>query len=117
MKKQGDTPMKVILGKLMEKDVTPDEVATILQLLINYASTATGAIHLNKCNILETLFKSNIMQRLNDQELYISKQQKNNAGGSSFAQIRNPSHIHWCQLLLLMRTLNETLLENPQVEH
>ena len=53
--------MKVILGKLMEKDVTADEVTTILQLLINYASTTVGAIHLSKCNILETLFKANIM--------------------------------------------------------
>lgn len=32
-------------------------------------------------------------------------------------QVRNPSHVHWCQQLILIRTLNDTLLENPQVEH
>ena len=32
-------------------------------------------------------------------------------------QIRNPSHVHWIQVLLLIRTMNEMLLEDPSVEH
>ena len=32
-------------------------------------------------------------------------------------QVRNPLHVHWCQVLLLMRTLNDNLLEDPQIEH
>ena len=73
MKKQNDQPMKIIIGKLLEKDVTPDEITTILQLLINYAMSEQGALHLSKLKVLETLFKANIMQRLNEQDLYYSK--------------------------------------------
>lgn len=62
---------------LLEKDVTQDEITTILQLLINYAMTKEGAIHMSKIQILESLFKANIMQRLNEQDLYVSKQLKN----------------------------------------
>ena len=53
--------MKVIIGKLLEKDVSQDEIATILELLINYGGTREGAIHLNKIQILESLFSANIM--------------------------------------------------------
>ena len=35
--------MKVIIGKLLEKDVTDEEITTILQLLINYSMTESGA--------------------------------------------------------------------------
>ena len=69
--------MKVIIGKLLEKEVTQDEITTILQLLINYALTESGAKHLSKLKVLETLFKANLMQRLNEQDLYFSKQLKN----------------------------------------
>jgi Trp operon repressor len=69
--------MKVIISMLLEKDVTQDEITTILQLLINYAMTKEGAIHMSKIQILESLFKANIMQRLNEQDLYVSKQLKN----------------------------------------
>ena len=61
LKKQDDLPMKVIIGKLLEKDVSQDEIATILELLINYGGTREGAIHLNKIQILESLFRANIM--------------------------------------------------------
>ena len=57
--------MKVITGKLLEKDVTHEEITTILQLLINYSMSEPGSKHLSKLKVLETLFKSNIMQRLN----------------------------------------------------
>ena len=117
MKKQGDKPLRILVGKLLEKDVTSEEASTILELLINYAATATGATHLSKCQILDSLFKANIMQRLNEQDLYVSKQMKSTAGESSLRQIRNPAHVHWCQLLLLLRTLNNSLLANPQLEH
>ena len=69
--------MKIIISMLLEKDVTQDEITTILQLLINYAMTKEGAIHMSKIQILESLFKANIMQRLNEQDLYVSKQLKN----------------------------------------
>lgn len=77
MKKQDDMPMRVIISKLLDKDVTAEEITTILQLLTNYAMTREGAIHLSKMKILETLFKANIMSRLNEQDLYVSKQLKN----------------------------------------
>ena len=112
MKKQDNQPMKVIIGKLLEKDVTHEEITTILQLLINYSMSEPGAMHLSKLKVLETLFKSNIMQRINEQDLYFSKQLKNQQGRTSMQQVRNPSHIHWCQMLILIRTMNETLLES-----
>jgi len=97
--------------------VSQDEITTILQLFINYAMTREGAIHLSKIQILDSLFKANIMQCLNEQDLYVSTQLKNQQGQTSMQQVRNPSHVHWCQVLILIRTLNDTLLENPQVEH
>ena len=83
MKKQGDQPLKVIIGRLLEKDVSAEEVTTILQLLTNYAASSTGAVHLSKCQILDSLFKSNIMQRLNEQDLYVSKHLKTVSGQTS----------------------------------
>ena len=53
--------MKVIIGKLLDKNVTQEEVTTILQLLINYATTPEGAMHLASLKVLESLFKANIM--------------------------------------------------------
>ncbi len=32
-------------------------------------------------------------------------------------QIRNPVHVQWCQLLLLLRTMNDQLLDNPHIEN
>jgi len=58
--------MKVIIGKLLDKEATQEEITTILQLLTNYAMSEEGAIHLSKLKILESLFKANIMQRLNE---------------------------------------------------
>ena len=80
MKKQNDQPLKVIIGKLLEKDASHDETTTILQLLINYAMSEAGAVHLSKLKVLETLFKANIMQTVNEQDLYYSKQLKNHKG-------------------------------------
>ena len=117
MKKEEDQPMKVIIGKLLESDVTDEEITTILQLFINYASTRAGAIHLSEMRVLDSLFRANIMQQLNEQDAYISRQKKNWAGQSSQQQVRNPAHIHWCQVLLLIRTMNEHLTEDPHAEH
>lgn len=80
MRKQGDQPIKIIIGKLLDRDVTHEEITTILQLLINYAASSSGAIHLSKCQVLSGLFKSNILQRLNEQDLYVSHQTKNQSG-------------------------------------
>ena len=43
MKKQDNQPIKVIIGKLLEKDVTQEEITIILQLLINYAMCEQNA--------------------------------------------------------------------------
>ena len=43
MKKQDNQPIKVIIGKLLEKDVTHEEITIILQLLINYAMCEQNA--------------------------------------------------------------------------
>ena len=83
MKKQDDLPIKVIIGKLLEKDVSQDEITTVLEFLINYAMTREGSIHLSKIRILESLFRANIMQRLNEQDLYVSKQLLNRQGQKS----------------------------------
>ena len=67
-------PLKTILAKLTDKEVTNEQITTILQLLIHYAETEEGAYHLSKMQVLHILFKANIMQRLNEQDMYISKQ-------------------------------------------
>ena len=72
--------MKVIIGRLRESDVTDEEITTILQLFTNYASTREGAVHLSGMKVLDSLFRANIMQRLNEQDAYISRQKKNWAG-------------------------------------
>ena len=66
--------------------------------------------------MLDSLFRANIMQRLNEQDAYISRQKKNWAGQTSQQQVRNPAHVHWCQVLLLIRTMNEHLTEDS-AEH
>ena len=58
--------MRMILTKFTERGATHEEVTTILQLLINYAMTEAGAMHLNELKVLDTLFKANIMQVLNE---------------------------------------------------
>ena len=83
MKKQDDLPIKVIIGKLLEKDVSQDEITTVLEFLIHYAMSREGSIHLSKIRILESLFRANIMQRLNEQDLYVSKQLLNRQGQKS----------------------------------
>ena len=75
--------MKVIIGKLLEKDVSQDEITTVLEFLINYAMTREVSIHLSKIRILESLYRANIMQRLNEQDLYVSKQLLNRQGQKS----------------------------------
>ena len=52
------------------------------------------------------------MQRVNSEDLYTSQ-----PSGGKVHVVRNPVHVQWCQVLLLLRTLNEELLENPTVEH
>jgi len=47
--------MKVIISKLIDKEASQEEITTILQLLINYAMSEEGAIHLSKLKILESL--------------------------------------------------------------
>ena len=47
MKKQDNQPIKVIIGKLLEKDVTHEEITLILQLLINYSMSEQNAQHLS----------------------------------------------------------------------
>lgn len=56
----------------------------------------SGAAHLSKLEVLQTIFKSNLMQRVNEQDLYYSKQLKNQQGRASIQQVRNPAHVHWC---------------------
>ena len=41
-------PLKTILAKLTDKEVTNEQITTILQLLIHYAETEEGAYHLSK---------------------------------------------------------------------
>jgi len=36
---------------------------------------------------------------------------------SGLVQVRNPAHLQWCQVLVLLRTLNNQLLEDPATEH
>ena len=52
------------------------------------------------------------MQQVNNQDAYNSQ-----SVGGKVHIVRNPVHIQWCQVLILIRTLNEELLENPTVEH
>lgn len=102
---------------MLERECSDEEKTTTLQLLIDYAATESGAVHLSKCSILATLFKSNVMQRLDKEDLYVTRQVKSSTGQQSQQQVRNAAHVHWCQTLVLIRTLNEWLLENPAVHH
>ena len=52
------------------------------------------------------------MQLVNSRDAYASQ-----PVGGKVHNVRNPVHIQWCQVLILIRTLNEELLDNPTVEH
>ena len=81
--KQENRPLKVILNRLLEKNVTKDETSTILQLLISYATTPQGAKHLSRNDVLTTIYRANIMQSVNREDLYVAKQLKNSLGEAS----------------------------------
>ena len=68
---------------------------------------------MSKVGIIESLEKNSIIRRIKDDDLYVSC----NTIGDRVQSVRNKTHIQWCQVILLLRTLNEELLEDPKVQN
>ena len=61
LKKQDSAPIRTIISRFMDKNVTTEEVSLILQLFIYYAKSYDGAVHLSKINLLDCLMKTSIL--------------------------------------------------------
>lgn len=92
------SPLKVILQRYITGP-QEDKVA-VLQFLTSYAREDQGAEHLSQEGVLKTLSLSSLIAQMNVADFYV-------ADGH---QRRNPVHLQWCHCLLLVRTLNQSLL-------
>jgi hypothetical protein len=96
MKKQDSMALRVMIGRLA------DQGHEILSVLTSYASSERGAMHLHELNILRDLNEHQCMKTRDP----VYKSEK--------VQVRNPAHILWCQMLVLTRTLNQTLIDERE---
>ena len=118
MQRRQNPPLRIIVQKFV--DGKPDEIEEtilIVQFLNTYADTKRGAQHLYSENIFQHLQMNQDITRAiqsTEDNCYV----QGRAGESSldgepmsFRDKRNPYHILWCQVLLLIRTLNKHLLD------
>ena len=89
MSKQDHQPLRIIISRLNDDNSSSEEISQILQLLISYAQTPVGALHLSKVGILESLEKNSIIRRIKDDDLYVSC----NTIGDRVQSVRNKTHI------------------------
>ena len=102
MKRQDHMFLREVFARLATRNNLKDaETSATYQLLISYASTEQGATHLKEIHVLDELVKSECLAKLREQDLYITTQ-----ASGALVQVRNPAHLQWCQVLVLLRTLN-----------
>lgn len=105
MRKQDCPPLKVIVQRFLNNQSTIEEKIKIVEFLTAYTRVDQGAEHLNQENILKNLSISSLMTLMNQVDFYVVETESK----------RNPIHILWCHVLLLIRTLNLYLLpESPE---
>jgi hypothetical protein len=102
MRKLTNQPLRPIVHRLVDSS-DPEEVIAIVGMLNSYAESSRGSLHLFSENLLTHLAKNPLLARVRLVEFYTQDATK--------AETRNPVHILWCQVLLLIRTLNGRLLE------
>lgn len=97
-------PLRIIIQRLIGQDSSDVESAIeIVQFLISYAELETGSEYLMRENVLQYLFMNQCMINAKMQDLYMQT--------ADNEETRNPHHILWCQMLLLIRTLASNLLD------
>lgn len=104
MKKKDNLPLRLIIQKFIGSSITTEESIHIIHFLTSYSNVEEGATHLFQENILHSIGINNCLALVNKQELYVVQDGETK---------RNPTHILWCSVLLLIRTLNEQLINSP----
>ena len=80
----------------------------IVEFLTAYARIDQGADHLQQENILKSLGLTQVVALVNQVDFYLLEVGQHEAK-------RNPVHVLWCHLLLLIRTLNHLQMsESPE---
>ena len=102
---RNNQPLRVVLQKFISPSVSIEDSIQIAKFYINYANTHMGAKHLFAENIMHCITVNTHVTLIDQQDYYLT----NHKG----EQYRNPSHILWNMCLILIRTLNDHLIDNP----
>jgi hypothetical protein len=96
-------PLRVIVQRFINPNVSVDESIQICKFFISYASIHKGAVHLFLENVLHNISINTCLLKVNQQDFYV-------VSSENGENRRNPVHILWCLSLVLIRTLNDYLI-------
>lgn len=103
-----NAPLKIIIQKLIICEASEiEDIIEIIQFLTTYAEIPSGSEHLVRENILQYLSMNQCILNSKMQDLYTTK--------SNGDQVRNPMHILWCHVLVLIRTINSNVIDQSQL--
>lgn len=99
-----EQPLGIVIKRLIDaKNCNVEETIMIVQFLNTYAQSRNGALHLVTENIFQHLLSSPCITQAQTHDFYLAS----NIGGGQ----RDPFSMLWLQVLLLVRSLNEQLLD------
>lgn len=109
MQKGMNQPLRIIIQRFVDTNsANVHDTIRIVQFLSAYAQSKRGAQHLYSENIFQHLQMNRCIQAVNQHDFYCD--------GSTRSESRNPYHMLLCQVLLLLRTLNDHMLVESHEE-
>ena len=98
-------PLRPVMQRLQDGGSGIDEVISMIQLLDTYASTAFGASHLIRENILNVLLKNMYVIDATDKDFYSERTEESSETSRSLHSLL------FCHIFVLIRSFNEHFLQ------